>query len=196
MAETEQAERARYLVETYADQLLRLGYTLLGSVPDDQDVCQEVLLKALDRTQPFESRAHEKAWLLRVTVNACKNLRRSPWRTRTVSLEAVGEPAAFQPRAVRKRMGTLEVSRMRAQVLYPERPGIMTSRMTRSMPASSMASAASPFSACRTAYPSPLRRRSRSSRISASSSTMRMVALMVIPFVLSRIVLKIGYIDS
>lgn len=99
MAETEQEERARYLVETYADQMLRLGYTLLGSVPDAQDVCQEVLLKALDRTQPFESRAHEKAWLLRVTVNACKNLRRSPWRTRTVSLEAVGEPAAFQPRA-------------------------------------------------------------------------------------------------
>ena len=99
MAETEQEGRARYLVETYADQLLRLGYTLLGSVPDAQDVCQEVLLKALDRTQPFESRAHEKAWLLRVTVNACKNLRRSPWRTRTVSLEAVGEPAAFQPRA-------------------------------------------------------------------------------------------------
>ena len=34
---------------------------------------------------------------MRVTVNTCKNLRRSPWRTRTVGLEQVAEPAAFQP---------------------------------------------------------------------------------------------------
>ena len=39
---------ARRLVETYSDQLLRLGYSLLNSVPDAQDVCQEVLLKRLD----------------------------------------------------------------------------------------------------------------------------------------------------
>ena len=35
--------------------------------------------------------------MARVTVNACKNVRRSPWRTRTVGLDAVAEPAAFQP---------------------------------------------------------------------------------------------------
>ena len=88
---------ARRLVETYSDQLLRVAYSMLNSVPDAQDVCQEVLLKRLDHTGEFEGPEHERAWLARVTVNACKNLRRSPWRTRTVGLDTVAEQAAFQP---------------------------------------------------------------------------------------------------
>lgn len=88
---------ARRLVETYSDQLLRLAYSLLNNVPDAQDVCQEALLKGLDHAGSFESRAHERAWLMQVTVNLCKNLQRSPWRTRTVGLDTVAEQAAFQP---------------------------------------------------------------------------------------------------
>ncbi|OUN22021.1 RNA polymerase subunit sigma-70 [Flavonifractor sp. An82] len=89
---------ARRLVETCSDQLLRVAYSLLNSVPDAQDVCQEALLKALDHSGQFESQEHERAWLIRVTVNLCKNLRRSPWRTRTVGLDTVAEQPAFQPR--------------------------------------------------------------------------------------------------
>ena len=85
------------LVETYSDQLLRLAYSLLNNVPDAQDVCQEALLKGLDHAGSFGSWEHERAWLMRVTVNLCKNLRRSPWRTRTVGLDTVAEQAAFQP---------------------------------------------------------------------------------------------------
>lgn len=88
---------ARRLVETYSDHLLRLAYSLLNNVPDAQDVCQEALLKGLDHAGAFESREHERAWLMRVTVNLCKNLRRSPWRSRTVGLDTVAEQAAFQP---------------------------------------------------------------------------------------------------
>ena len=91
-----QALAAR-LVETYSDRLLRLAYSILNSVPDAQDVCQEVLLKRLEYPGAFENEKHEQAWMVRVTVNACKNVRRSPWRTRTVGLDAVAEPAAFQP---------------------------------------------------------------------------------------------------
>ena len=88
---------ARRLVDTYSDQLLRLAYSLLNNVPDAQDVCQEALLKRLGHAPIFESREHERAWLIRVTINLCKNLRRSPWRTRTVGLDTVAEQAAFQP---------------------------------------------------------------------------------------------------
>lgn len=97
MAERTEEALARRLVETYSDQLLRLAYSLLDSVPDAQDVCQEVLLKRLDHAGAFESPEHERAWLVRVTVNTCKNLRRSPWRARTVGLETVAERPAFQP---------------------------------------------------------------------------------------------------
>ena len=90
-------ELARRLVESYSDQLLRVAYSILNSVHDAQDVCQEVLLKGLEHAGECESPEHERAWLVRVTVNSCKNLRRSPWRTRTVGLETVAEQAAFQP---------------------------------------------------------------------------------------------------
>ena len=100
MAEHAEEALAARLVETYSDRLLRLAYSILNSVPDAQDVCQEVLLKRLEYPGAFENEKHEQAWMVRVTVNACKNVRRSPWRTRTVGLDAVAEPAAFQYREV------------------------------------------------------------------------------------------------
>ena len=81
MAEPDKEALAERLVELYSDKLLRLAYSILNSVPDAQDVCQEVLLKRLEHPGAFENQEHEAAWLVRVTVNACKNLRRSPWRT-------------------------------------------------------------------------------------------------------------------
>ena len=39
--------RAEYLVRTYADTILRLGYTYLKNRDDAADVCQEVLMKAM-----------------------------------------------------------------------------------------------------------------------------------------------------
>ena len=96
MAEHAEEALAARLVETYSDRLLRLAYSILNSVPDAQDVCQEVLLKRLEYPGAFENEKHEQAWMVRVTVNACKNVRRSPWRTRTVGLDAVAEPAALE----------------------------------------------------------------------------------------------------
>ena len=88
---------ARRLVETYSDQLLRLAYSILNSRPDAQDICQEVLLKRLAYQGTFEGPEHERAWLVRVTVNACRSLRRSPWRHRVVGLDTVAQQPVFQP---------------------------------------------------------------------------------------------------
>lgn len=86
--------RAEYLVRTYADTILRLGYTYLKNRDDAADVCQEVLMKAMDREEPFQSPEHEKAWLLRVTANACKDVLKSPWRARVCALDQCAEAAA------------------------------------------------------------------------------------------------------
>ena len=75
----EQAER---LVNTYSDLILRLSYTYLHSAQDAEDICQTVFLKCLTSGQVFESRDHEKAWIIRTAVNACKDLLRSAHRQR------------------------------------------------------------------------------------------------------------------
>ena len=46
---------AQRLVQTYADLILRLGYTYLKSTHDAEDVCQNVLIKLLQTDRAFES---------------------------------------------------------------------------------------------------------------------------------------------
>ena len=84
-------ERAEYLVETYADTILRLCRSYLREPSDAQDVCQTVFLKLLTEPRSFESPQHEKAYILKMAANACRDLLRSPWRRRGCPLEACAE---------------------------------------------------------------------------------------------------------
>lgn len=68
------------LVNKYADMVLRLALTHLGNLADAQDVCQEVYIKLLKHQRPFNDCQHEKAWIIRVTINTCKDVIRSPWK--------------------------------------------------------------------------------------------------------------------
>ena len=86
MRSEETVERA---IGQYADMVRRLCMLHLKNEADTEDIFQTVFLKyALDTTD-FASPDHEKAWLLRVTINACKDLRRSLFRRRTVPLDAL-----------------------------------------------------------------------------------------------------------
>ncbi|MFQ7241804.1 RNA polymerase sigma factor [Agathobaculum sp.] len=93
MKQFDKAEAER-LVYTYSDLILRLSYTYLKSTHDAEDICQTVFLKLLTSGQTFASPAHEKAWIIRTTANACKDALRSTFRRRTVALEAAAATAA------------------------------------------------------------------------------------------------------
>ena len=58
---------------------------------------------------------------MRVTINACKNQRRSPWRRRVVGLDTVGEQPAFQPEegGVLEQVQKLPSKYREVLVLYP-----------------------------------------------------------------------------
>ena len=86
-------DEAERLVRTYSDLILRLAYTYLKSTHDAEDICQNIFLKLLTGGYTFDSAAHEKAWVIRTTANACKDSLRAAHR-RCVGLEAVTEAAA------------------------------------------------------------------------------------------------------
>lgn len=90
----EQNKTAEELVEAYADTILRLSYSYLKNTQDAQDVCQTVLMKLLAAKTSFESPEHEKAWVLKVTANTCRDLVKSPWRKRVCNLDSCAEQAA------------------------------------------------------------------------------------------------------
>ena len=71
----------------HADTVRRLCLIRLKNEADTEDIFQNVFLKyAMSRTA-FASEEHEKAWFIRVTINACKDLVKSFFRSRTVPLE-------------------------------------------------------------------------------------------------------------
>lgn len=94
---------ANRLVETYADTILRVSYTYLHSTQDAEDICQNVLLKALNHTGSFDSAEHERAWIIRVTINAVKDLMRRQDRQGTIALDEIAEPVA-PPRATEREL--------------------------------------------------------------------------------------------
>lgn len=63
----------------------------LKSYHDTEDIFQTVFLKYMLHTGGFQDREHEKAWIIRVTLNACRDFLRSFFRSRRVSLDEIAE---------------------------------------------------------------------------------------------------------
>ena len=59
------------IVETYSDMLLRIALNRVRSIPAAEDIVQTVFERLMRRRPIFESREHEKAWLIRTAVNLC-----------------------------------------------------------------------------------------------------------------------------
>ena len=106
-------------IDRYADTIHRVCMLYLKNSADTEDVFQTVFLKYLFSDQVFESQEHEKAWFLRVAVNACKDLRKSFFRSRTVSLEELTDLPAQLPEDHREVLeAVLSLPRKNREVVY------------------------------------------------------------------------------
>ena len=74
-------------MEQYADTVRRLCMIHLKSYHDSEDIFQNVFLKYVLSSVKFESEEHEKAWFIRVTINACRDFFRDFFRSHMVPLE-------------------------------------------------------------------------------------------------------------
>ena len=76
------------LYERYATDVLRVCYFYLGDRQKAEDVCQDVFVRLIT-TSPTLQEGREKAWLLKVALNRCRDLWRGAWLKRVV----LGSPA-------------------------------------------------------------------------------------------------------
>ena len=67
------SQQAAQILDTYGDTILRYAYSYLHNQSDTEEVLQDTLIQFLKTRPVFESDKHEKAWLLRVAGNLCKN---------------------------------------------------------------------------------------------------------------------------
>lgn len=80
-------------LNNYSDLVYRICYIYLRNKSDVEDVFQEVFLKLLQNSKPFESVEHEKAWLIRVTINMCKDILKSFWKNKVEFMEDIQLPS-------------------------------------------------------------------------------------------------------
>ncbi len=99
--------RLETLIKTHENTLYRAALAILGDAHEAEDAVQDAFLRLLEKGQEFESPAHEKAWLLRVTVNGCKSRLRSPWRRRTAPLLDTYPAAGPEEQSLMEAIGAL-----------------------------------------------------------------------------------------
>jgi RNA polymerase sigma factor (sigma-70 family) len=73
IGQSQMSEQTERLLKEYGNSILRLAYSYLHNRSDAEDVLQDVLIQFIKTTPKFESAEHEKAWLMRVSINISKN---------------------------------------------------------------------------------------------------------------------------
>ena len=85
-------------IDRHADTVRRICMVHLKNHADTEDIFQTVFLKYALSSFPFEGEEHERAWLIRVAINACRDLLKSFFRSRRAALEeAALLPAPLPP---------------------------------------------------------------------------------------------------
>ncbi len=75
------------LYHRYGQEIYRYLYAICRNRLMAEDIMQDVLLSLIKRSDPFETEEHERAWILRITINKCKNHLKSSRIKNTISLD-------------------------------------------------------------------------------------------------------------
>ena len=83
-------QNLRDAMNTHGNTVYRLALCRMQSVPDAEDVYQDVFLRLLQQQETEEwDDEHTKAWLIRATLNRCADLHRFRLRRPVLPLEEV-----------------------------------------------------------------------------------------------------------
>lgn len=70
------ADEVEHVVGTYGTMLFRICLIILGSQSDAEDAVQNTFLQYMQKSPLFANKEHEKAWLIKVATNHCRNVKR------------------------------------------------------------------------------------------------------------------------
>lgn len=87
MEYTNTNEYLERMIDKYSNMIYRLALVRTKTKENSEDVYQEVFLRLARKLPKFESEEHEKAWLIRVTINCSKNLLNSKFLKVTTELK-------------------------------------------------------------------------------------------------------------
>lgn len=76
-----------YIYDTYSNTIIKISYTYLKSTQLSEDILQEIILKIMKKRVKIEDKTKEKYWIIRVTINMCKDYLKSSWHRKNVELD-------------------------------------------------------------------------------------------------------------
>ncbi len=77
------------LISLYGNDVLRMANAYTRNSSTAEDIFQEVFIKVARNINKFEKRSSEKTWIIRITINTCKDFLKSSWNKRVVPMETV-----------------------------------------------------------------------------------------------------------
>ena len=110
-------EKAEAVFRRYADMIYRVALHNLDDPADADDILQEVCLTLLTKKIP-EDEEHLKSWLIRVTINKCRDLSRSFWRRNRKSIDDYEDIEAEKPPEIMAELQSLSESYRNIIYLY------------------------------------------------------------------------------
>ncbi len=77
------------IVYTYSDSLYKIAIHWMKNSEDARDIVQQTFVKLIEKQMTFENAEHEKAWLIRVCINLCKDSLKSSWHKKVTPVDEI-----------------------------------------------------------------------------------------------------------
>lgn len=110
-------ELIEYVVEKYSDMIIRISYQNLKNKSDSEDIAQDVFIRLI-RQREFKDEEHMKLWIIRVTINLCKDTNKTAWYRKVEPLEDISIPFTEEEKGVIDELFKLSINYRNVLYLY------------------------------------------------------------------------------
>lgn len=76
-----------FAIEKYYSMIFKICLILLCNEKDAEDATQETFVRYMTKRPKFQNEEHEKAWLIKVAENVCKDILRKSNHRKTITIE-------------------------------------------------------------------------------------------------------------
>ena len=80
-------ENINRLIALYGNSVLRMSYIILKDYDLAQDVAQDTFIQVIRKYNTLKDKKSEKAWIMKIAINQCRNQLRSQWLKKIVYYE-------------------------------------------------------------------------------------------------------------
>lgn len=85
--QTENDYEIEGLMRTYGNDVLRTAYMYVKDIHNAEDIFQDVFIKVNNHLHTFQGNSSIKTWILRITINTCKDYLKSAYHRKMVPME-------------------------------------------------------------------------------------------------------------